>query len=115
MLRALLAALLVSLVALPHGICFCELLQCAHASKAFLSDDDSTPDDHEKDCPCKLRQAMFVVQAENSSVTGSILLDCPANTPGLTSIYSAIVQTNSVGDDKSINETIQLILCALRI
>jgi hypothetical protein len=111
----MLAALLISLVALPHGICFCELVQCASANKAILSDDDSTPDDHDKDCPCKLREAMAVVQTDVVPFQTSHLFACTASPPLHGPTSSVNIDPGLFDNAKSLDEPIPLILCALRI
>ena len=67
MFRAPLIAVLTLLVALPHGVCFCDFLHaapprsescCESQSPQAPVDPTDDADDHERDCPCKLREVL---------------------------------------------------------
>jgi hypothetical protein len=62
MFRVLYATVLTALVALPHDMCFCDLVQATFAEHADSHDDDSAPDEHE--CSCKLMESMAAPQTE---------------------------------------------------
>lgn len=88
MLRMPLIAVLALLVALPHGICFCDLLHAEppHSDSCCETQAPYAPiqptddaDDHERDCPCKLREVLAVSPApaplDLDDVSFSILTD----------------------------------------
>jgi hypothetical protein len=71
MLRAVLSFVVMFLVALPHGVCFCEFLQIEHpceleASSQHQSDHDS--DSQPTECSCKLREAMALDTGRTQSL-----------------------------------------------
>jgi len=77
MLRVPLIAVLALLMALPHGICFCDFLHAApqHVGcweqpgccETQMPEVPAPPaddtDDHDRDCPCKLREVPAVSHA----------------------------------------------------
>ena len=72
MLRLPLTAVLVLLVALPQGICFCDFLHsnpvqtescCEPQSCQAPVQPSDDADDHDRDCSCKLREVLGVSPA----------------------------------------------------
>jgi hypothetical protein len=113
MFRASLATLLIALLAMPHGICFCELLQSAIAQKATLSNDEDTPDEHETDCPCKLRHDMASLHGtDNADLTPAHFLAVADFVPAFDITPPTAISTTL---STPFDQPITLIPCALRI
>ena len=121
MFRALLSLVLVPILALPHGMCFCHYVEAApfhvepngDTCEAPATPAES-PDDHDADCPCKLRE----VAADNTAtieVTRNLDLvqlacDVPAAPPS-----ADVVGQSGTHHFKADHESRALIPCALRI
>lgn len=110
MFRVLYAIVLTALVALPHDMCFCDLIHAALAEFVELHDDDSAPDEHE--CSCKLLEAMPLPQTDNTDGATQADLLLIADPPFLsTKIFIGAVSTISTHT----SDAAALIPCALRI
>jgi hypothetical protein len=110
MFRVLYAAVLTALVALPHDMCFCDLVHVAFAEHADSHDDDSAPDEHE--CSCKLMESMAAPQTEFTDAAGQADMFLIADSRFTTELHLAFaISLNSTRTSGSI----ALIPCALRI
>jgi len=119
MLRALLTTIVMSLVALPHGICFCDLVHAAvPALEPCHEDDDreqsqNQEDDHDKDCDCTLRDTMAPSQTTSVKQLGDsapLCVLCQLDPIGNQS-RAGVIDPQPNGTETPI----PLILCALRI
>lgn len=125
MFRALVTTLLMMLISLPHGVCFCHYLPAPAPAANFPEEDQPSPspdsrpshedDDHDRDCPCcKLRPVLtngvtpFVVHRDDDFT--SLLMPEP--------IYlraADALSPTQLRHFRHVDEPIPLILCALRI
>ena len=124
MLRALLTLVLTTLVALPHGVCFCEFLhaaspteeECCH-SLPLESAPTEPEDDPDHDCPCRLVQEMVLANNEATSIIDDhhslpfFLTITPVDF-GFCSAYDFTTNRRRLDP---LNPTARLIPCALRI
>jgi hypothetical protein len=133
MFRGFLTVVLVALLAMPQGVCLCPSAlagtpevepaseSCCAQSKSEpvppTSKPEDDPDDHERDCPCKLRQ---VLASDAASSIGSVR-DDQTGFLVFAGANLAIVSFADIPVDlqlqlfKSLDSPIPLILCALRI
>ena len=110
MFRVLYATVLTALVALPHDMCFCDLVQSTFAEHADSHDDDSAPDEHE--CSCKLMESMAAPQTEITDAAAQADMHLIADTPFTSQITcDCAVSTKSTRT----SDVSALIPCALRI
>jgi hypothetical protein len=124
MLRVLLTSVLMALLWLPPGFCFCRYLEAAqpqHESTCCCEPQEEPsestpgelPDEHEADCACKLRE---VLASGSASIPTEpigfawlhVLADFPSSDANLPSI-------KQLTHFRSLDRPVPLILCALRI
>lgn len=123
MFRIVLTLVLATLIAMPHGICFCEIFTfdagmdhvddsvCQAIADAYTALD--SPHDHDPNCSCRLTQAMLTA---NPSVAIDLqphldlLSSCPAT--DLSGTFQNVAVLLCVHSDASSSP---LIPCALRI
>ena len=111
MIRVLLISVVTLLLALPHGVCFCEFVHAAHCESEADEPEDA-PDEHDADCSCKLIHVMVHAPAELNSVADSLVIFVPNDTTfAVTNPDSLSLQFNS----DRINLPSEQIPCALRI
>jgi hypothetical protein len=121
MFRALLTSMLMAIMAMPQGICFCHFVQAAPIQEARCCHE--TPDvpaapvdeQDEHDCDCTLRESLAL---EASSINSS--RDLTPSLDALAQVYQVIHAdvasvAVSYSSARSSNDPIPLILCALRI
>lgn len=123
MLRVLLTSVLMALVTLPQGICFCRYLEtvpphrestcCCELPEPAESTPNELPDEHDPDCACTLREVLangpVPVSAEAFDfVVFHSLADFLATDASLPNVKQST-------HFKSLDRPIPLILCALRI
>ena len=109
MLRISLIAVVLLMLALPQGICFCEML---HVAVAGADEHDDSDEQEPTDCSCKLIHAMASVEASSSTPqpsSGFMPLD---DVVFASVLDGAALQTFS---SRPTIPPIALIPCALRI
>ena len=122
MFRAFVASILMLLVALPHGVCFCDFVHASsHENETACDAGDCTdpapppdePDDHDDDCACKLRDVMALPQERTHIDQDSIPMEA-VSLSGF-SATSTIAFSLRRTLEKSLDQPAAPILCALRI
>jgi hypothetical protein len=120
MFRTFLSLVLVPILALPHGMCFCHYIEaaplpqdpsCTHELPATPPE---SPDDHDADCPCKLRE-VSTLHAGSIEVVRDldlVLSVCDAESMPSTPDVTSHPETSH---PRANHEPVALILCALRI
>jgi hypothetical protein len=110
MFRVLHAIVLTALIALPHDMCFCELIHATFAEHTDSHNDDSAPDEHE--CSCKLLDTMTAPPTEIRDGVAQADMLLSADVPFACQIVCArVASINSM----PIFSSSPLIPCALRI
>lgn len=123
MSRIVLTLVLAALIAMPHGICFCEIFTF-DASTHHVDDSASqaivgvstaldSPHDHDPNCSCRLTQAMLTANpsvAIDPQTHLDLLSSCPA-----TDLSGTIQNVALVLRVHSDEISSPLIPCALRI
>lgn len=125
MLRVWLTSVLMSLIALPHGICFCHYLEaspppnepvCCDLQEPAPTPPQDLPDDDETNCPCCNRQiptsSPDPVSAQRD---GSANLDTILAMNGFAQIPAPVLDFERSTHFRLFDGPVALILCALRI
>ena len=124
MFRVGLTIVLTALLALPHGVCFCEFVQAAPAQEEVrcpcenpLTQEASPSEpeeDHEKDCPCKLREVMAAQQLAEFDA-GHVVLwtDSAGGSSLFTPLPGQSLKPNL--DESAVASLVSPIPCALRL
>ena len=125
MFRTCVTAVLMLLVGLPNGICFCHYVQaspvdvepsCCHAEEDVAPSEPAPPGDdgNDDDCSCKLRQVLSAdvspVEAPRDPSHVAIV-----NGAAFDSALSLHTFDRSLHSARTLDTPIPLILCALRI
>jgi hypothetical protein len=121
MFRALLTSMLMAIMAMPQGICFCHFVQaapieevnCCHETPGVPAAPMDDSDDHA--CDCTLRESLALeASSANPSRDLAPSLDALAQVYPITHADVASIAT-TYSAARSSNDPIPLILCALRI
>ena len=106
--------LLMTLAALPHGVCFCDALQAATIAPVEAHDDEA-PDDHDDDCACKLNADMAVLSADADAARAGHHDHWIVIAVQLSQSYSAVHSSTFSPRTRRAYESTAPIPCALRI
>ena len=108
MIRIALISVVTLLLALPHGICFCEYV---HTSQ-HLTEPEDTPDEDDQDCCCKLQFDM--AQAQPDEAGFAVFLAIPVVHEAWVALAQSVSLTQLFDADR-IDLPLAQIPCALRI
>jgi hypothetical protein len=121
MVRAVLSLVLMPMLALPHGVCFCQFVEAGPTRSEPVRCECETPDappenpdDDDGDCSCKLREVAVRSTAPFEHINGDDLALYAVD--GLISVQSTDISgADHIPPFRACPESLPLILCALRI